>query len=355
MANPLVPELYRRLEERFGHVKISNEGESMVIQESASPTAKREVSMSGGAAKMRREIIHPGEYYRINCPRCPDGDTRHRLWINHRAAEFPWLIVCYNEDCYNSPEARDALLMKIFDTRRPPRVEVKPGKTDNAKLSTTDWPGETIPLHELPHNHPANDYLYERGYDPFLLSQTYSLRFCEESQEFRQCRGRIIIPVVMRGQMVGWQARFVGERNWKDSPSPKYWDKPGMPKRLMLYNHDQAAKYPFVVVEEGVTDVWSTGPMAVSIRGGTVTFQQKRLLVFPPFQRKVLVMMLDGDAALENEATVTELKRIHPGGVVLVALPENVDPGSLTPEVNLDLIYSAAAAQGVALPEVSIP
>lgn len=359
-SGPLTPDLYRRLEERFGAVMLANQGEEMIIHHTAGklvgpPTAigrpskpRVERLVTGGATASVPTVLHFGEYYRVCCPKCQD--TRFRLWVSHRAVEFPMFIVCYNEDCYNSSQARDQLLFQLFKTRRPAKPRVNRGKRDAATLRPVELPGDVRRLDTLPLSHPANEYLADdRGYDPWELGRVYGVGYCESSARWPQCNNKIIIPIEMNGRLVGWQARFIGERNWKASAVPKYWDMPGMPKRLMLYNHDRALTHPWVGLQEGVTDVWSTGPMMMSLLGSTITFAQRKLLAFA-FRHKPLVMMLDGDAMEENQAMAHELRREHPGGVVTVTVPNGADPGDFQPAANLDLIYRTAREQGVVLP-----
>ncbi len=348
-SSPLSPQLYHRLVERFGEVKVANEGESMVAYQKTALTASRNAPATRSTQKM--EIVHPGEYYRVCCPRC--GDTRFRLWVHHRVVEFPWLLICYNDQktCYDSAVKREAFLFHVFKSRPPKRLPVRRGQAHSGKLGEVDPAGKLTRLDQLPVSHPANDYLAGRGYDPWELGRVYGVSYCESSVRYPLCRDRIIIPVVMNGKTVGWQARFIGERDWKSCPVPKYWDLPGMAKRMMFYNHDQAAKAPWTGLQEGVTDVWSTGPMMMGLLGSTVSFAQRQILSFPPFRTKPIVIMLDGDARVENELITDQLQREHPGGVVMVDLPTDTDPGDLSPESNLATIYAAAKNQGVVLPE----
>jgi hypothetical protein len=151
----------------------------------------------------------------------------------------------------------------------------------------------------------------------------------------------------MNGMMVGWQSRFIGERYWPTCPIPKYYDMPRMPKRLMLYGYDEAAKHGFAVVCEGVTDVWRIGPPAVALLGKTPSVSQKRLLV--TWRRGALVVLLDGDAADESQHVYHEACTSFAKGVVQVTLPPDLDPGDLERNVIWDLIHRAAREQGVDL------
>lgn len=286
----------------------------------------------------------------MNCPVCQDH--KPRLWINHRAPEFPMLMVCYNANCYDSRIARDALIFRLFKTRRPLKPIIMPGRVDSGRIERVDFPGPVVRLDELPLSHPACDYLgTERGYDPHEIGRVYGASYCERSAKYPAASNRIVIPIYMGGKMVGWQARFIGERNWKKSSSPKYYNLPRVPRNRMLYNYDNAKKHPWVVIQEGITDVWSTGPFAMALLGKTVTFAHRTMLSGNPFVDKPLAIMLDADAQLDNEATTDLLRKEHKGPVFMVTVPDGADPGSMSPETNMRLILAAADAAGVRLPE----
>src|ERR1035438_3249329 len=141
MSNPLCPSLYKRLEERFGSVIIANEGEGMVTARSSARMMESRtvqggaLSQRGATTRGRVEVLHRGESYRVCCPKC--GDTRHRLWINHRMVEFPGLTICFNAGCYRSREAREQLVFYLYHTRAPKVPLFRKGDTDSGKLSKT--------------------------------------------------------------------------------------------------------------------------------------------------------------------------------------------------------------------------
>ena len=206
-----------------------------------------------------------------------------------------------------------------------------------------------MPLTELPVDHPANDYLASRGFDPRVLGAMYELSYCEKAEgKIQLASNRIIIPTRMRGKLAGWQARFIGERDWKTCPVPKYADMPGMKKRMMLYNFDVAIQQPFLVVVEGVFDAWAVGPEAVALLGKNISFAQKRTIQ-QDFADRPIVLMLDGDAQDDIQGIYEELKTTMKKGVVRVSLPTDQDPGDLTRDATLKLIIAAAEEQGVDL------
>ncbi|GAG32877.1 unnamed protein product, partial [marine sediment metagenome] len=93
--NVLNPALYKQLLATFGDVRIANHGvpfEGTVTLNDLTPTGRPKV-----------KIQTSGEYYCVCCNVC--GDTRYRLWINHRwgtllgGVRLDHLVTCYNEDC----------------------------------------------------------------------------------------------------------------------------------------------------------------------------------------------------------------------------------------------------------------
>lgn len=89
-----------------------------------------------------------------------------------------------------------------------------------------EGPGHTVPLSALPDDHPAREYLRQRGYDPDLLEKQYGVEYCDEAlPEDRSVgrfysklpggyknspQGRIIFPILdAKGIKRGWQARAI--------------------------------------------------------------------------------------------------------------------------------------------------
>src|SRR5262249_25633230 len=214
------------------------------------------------------------------------SDRRHRLWINHRWALYVpqlktdnlWLACCYNENCLQSPGLALKLRDLVFDDfiRGRDADPILPGQRFSSPLRQVRPAGLVYPLSSLQPDHEAVVYLRERGFDTDWLSRELQVGFCvEASPEFPMAGGRIVIPVTFQGRQVGWQARRLGDA--ADSGGPKYVTMPGMHKAEVLYNYDAARTSPFVVVCEGVSDVWSFGPEAVALFGKHISGQQLKL------------------------------------------------------------------------------
>lgn len=344
----LRPELYRRLVQRFTHVAVADAGVPM-----SSVIERRAIDN-----KKHLRLVTPGEYYRISCPYC--NDTRQRLWINHmwayRNADTGsnnlWLCVCYNEACLKTCERQRDLYNKVFDDTWPydPQKDIViKGMAPPAPSapSTAELPGTVQPLDHLPPDHRACDYLRARGYDPIRLSR--ALGYCVQNlPRYPSARDRIIIPIYMRGELVGWQGRLCYDTDNKYVA--KYYSQPGMRKSAMLYNFDNAKKYPFVVVCEGPTDVWSFGPEAVALFGKTASAAQ-RLLISSQWKSGI-VILLDADAAEDATCLAAELQGNSP--VVVIRLPAEKDPGNFPSHELRQMVAAQALQQGLDLQSLGL-
>lgn len=347
---PLAPTLYAALKRRFPKVVVANQGERFVAGRRVNPFTR----------KVEEVPQASGEYYRVDCPFC--NDDRQRLWINHcfgTTSEITgstryYLAHCYNEDCLADFANRQQLEEMVFGLvprgLRNHRAPV-PVIEETATVKPTEFPGEVVALSDLPLTHPAIDYLRSRRVNLKELDRDFDVRVCTKCEKYRHCVGRIITPVFFDDMLVGWQARYVGD-DWAKRNAPKYFTMPGMPKRLILYNFDQARKSRVLVVHEGVTDVWATGKRATAVFGKTITVGQERLLSqWWSTTKGLLVFMLDGGVEAEKKRdgsnklleAVNNWRRRTSGQCVMVTLPPDRDAANYSRPAIWDFIRGAAA------------
>lgn len=326
-TEPLNPWLYRCLRERYGEVRIDKPGEK--IKE----IFERDMGR-GGSLEWKKKIDNWGETYRICCPKC--GDTRFRCYINHlwghRDEDSGWLrlelVYCFNDDSCWTAESRELLFQRLSMLGYALEdAQVKPGREPvQAKI---DWPGEMIKVSTLPSSHAAKRYLTDRLLVPERLERHYGVSYCQHSRmEFAS--DRLIIPFWDRdNELIGWQARYIGELPWKDKTRsrglpPKYWSCPRMQRRRMLMNHENARHYDAVVLVEGPFDVFGVGPMAVASLGKSLSPPQRELLVR---MRRPVLIALDPEETEQSARVADELKA---DGVKVahMRLPQGRDPGS---------------------------
>ena len=211
------------------------------------------------------------------------------------------------------------------------------------EMRETTWPGPCLSLHKLKSHHPAIQYLEARGFNPEYIESRFDVRLCLDSHYYI-CRDRLIIPVYAQDKLMGWQARLVGD--WKKGMAPKYFTFPGMPRRDLIYNFDEARHYKTGIIMEGPIDVWSMGLMGMCTFGSTMTsLQQRRFLAV--FQERTGVLLYDPEE-YEKKST-QKLIRIFrermPGRFAPLKLPDGTDPGALGREFLRDFVHEEAWKQ----------
>ena len=331
MVAPLNPVLYRLLKRKFGSVKIASEGESYIAgNEMWNPVTDR----------FDTEVIQTGEYYQVCCPFC--SDTKFRLYINHMwckesgGSRLMHMAICFNDtNCLRAWAARQDLLEEITELEDDVLFEarIKPGKEVDPEDVEISWPGPCTRVDRLPRKHLAVQYLIGRGFDPERIGKFYNVRYCHDSFRW-MAKDRLIIPVYSKRKMVGWQGRFTGEMKWSNpNAPPKYYTSPGMPRRLVLYNIANAARYRTGVIVEGPTDVWAFGPMAVCTLGSTMTARQQSLFK-SAFKGRSAILLYDPEEY--EKPGVKKLmnnfggKNVFSDGFAAVKLPVGTDPGRYT-------------------------
>lgn len=347
-ANVLRPELYSRLKQLFGQVAIAKQ---------ASPAVLGAPSFDFIRGRVSATVLDNGEYYYVNCPFC--NDTGKRLWINYRFGQYQdgelnkHLAICYNQKCLQNPDNRETLFNRVcgFNGQKPTAWTA--GVTPVAEITGPELPaalpGICVPIWEMPQHHRAVKYMViDRRFDMATL-RWYSVHVCvgflpEDQSKFRHLTDWVVIPIIRDRTLAGWQARYPGELNWRDAGFGKYYN--GLRnKSWTVYNYDRVQDKPFVVLVEGVTDVWRLGDFAVSSFGCTLSVQQATLLAR---MRKPVVVCLDPEAVTETFDVHRQLAAMNVT-TVSVTLPKGLDPGSASEELVWGIIFRAAQSAGVSL------
>jgi hypothetical protein len=350
--------LYRQLVNRLGgeeHVTIVNEGLEM-------EASYQQFTRRANGVKQSYEKLDPvvsGEEYRISCPFC--GDTRKRLYINHRWGKPDrhtcnrnlWLAQCYNEQCLAS--GGGLKLWEWLKDCRSGSVDLSSIKTQKKRLPRGEAivaPGPPWSLKDICKtnpNHPALKYLWDRLIDPRYVAETFGVGYIIESH-YALCRNRLYAPIIMKNQLMGWQCRRVLD---DDNMGPKWFTTPGIRKGEVLYNYDNAIRYSTKVIVEGPSDVWNFGAQAMGLLGKSVAPAQIRLIVEMVEKEDVVVLMLDPDLPPDHKegqphhiAKAFEALSAQPrlaGKVVPIYLPPGTDPGMMDRIYMRKLIQAEAA------------
>lgn len=347
----LNPALYARLVQRFGKggVEIVRVGEPYNPNWVFNPVT----------GKMTRNTITDGEAYKVSCPYC--GDRRGRLYINHfwmmwdneSLRNESGLICCFNETrCMDNPDTRTEFFTSLFGTSDPQEVGMTLNDTEKPEEIVPSPPGAIIPLRNLPVTKPICHYLQGRGYNLEALDRWWHIGQVASvvPPHHPDCLNRIYIPMFHDGKLVGYQCRFVGDREWTKEV-PKYRTMRGMRKGKHLYNFDNASRSKVVVIVEGPTSAWKVGPRAVAIWGNAISKQQLQLIKSRWGRGCLVVVLLDGKETVAADKLQRLLQLDGEAKVVRVSMGFHEDPGLKTECENWQLIQAATEKCGINLLE----
>lgn len=262
----LNPQLHAVLTKHFGEVKISNEGVKRIERRRGNQTT----------------VIVRGEHYNVCCPLC--GDERFRLSVSYLWLTTPsmsrrrltHLANCYNEDCDVRAESFYGELLDDYEAACMGLLEDevaksrKVGSTSTRQRGPIPLPKTLTPLNELNHQHVAIKWL-QQHYRVFgelpvetmvnYLTRLYGVQWCHSADEmFPIAEDRLVFPVYVDGQPVGWQARSV-----YDEQRPRWYLPPGFVKTW--YNGDRVAPFETPVLCEGVVNAIACGPKGIAMFG----------------------------------------------------------------------------------------
>lgn len=352
----LAPELYNALVQEFGKRGVDIKAED-------EPLRWRPIAGESN----RWETTDSGQYFAINCPHC--SDTRKRLWINHQfgqpdvmdpSRKMLHLLVCYNENCFDGVDRQEAFFSRLFDNRRGRRFSVLKESpvldSQPFKLQEVTEPGFITPIDELPAHHKAAVYLDDRLFNRQELARHYGVGFVTEAiNAFPRLTGRIYIPIVFRRKLVAWQGRYPEDLDWKAAGITKYYNLPSMKKKLLLYNFDQARRFPAMVLVEGCSSAWAVGRHATAVLGKTISLRQSELMASKVDPDKPIAIMLDESAQEEAAVVCKRIREKHakPGNVFCVRLPRpNTDPNDYDQSYIHQVIEAEARKCGVVWPSL---
>lgn len=136
---------------------------------------------------------------------------------------------------------------------------------------------------------------------------------------------RIIAPIYFDNNLVSYQGRdYTNQSNLKYKACPKKDEV--MEHQNCLYGMDLAMYTNFVVVVEGIFDVWKLGPGAVATFGTSFTWNQVKLL---SERWKNRIILYDKDAEKKSIELGNTLSSLG-GNTMVATLDAITDPGEFT-------------------------
>lgn len=339
--------LYVSMVKRFGRVTVINPGEEMCGAYGSDAQGRSTLT-----------VYSRGETYVTCCPFC--GDSRDRLYVSHffgvrdqntnRRHREMWK--CFNAECQEDFDNRLQLEEDLINGfEHFPAVKIGVTQTGPKGLEPCTFPGTTVSIDALEPDHPAAAYLDGRNFDRTELARTWGVMLATHVPpriRGSAAQGRIILPVRVNGSMVGWQARYAGDLEWKKAAVVKYLTY--FPKSLAVYGIDEAAGSRYVALMEGATDVWRHGPGAVCPLGKTFSPTQVKITAERAAGRPVVLVPDRNDPDSEREFIKTATKIVreqndngwNKSAIGMVMLPDGADPGKLDRDVLQSLCLEAA-------------
>jgi hypothetical protein len=276
----------------------------------------------------------PGKSAYVNCPFCPNGDTKF-----HGRAYWQWQrFRCYRcgtkdslfaflkasssitwEEFRRFAEVGEDAEMTVADQIR--RRLAAPDRPDVGRLRATVPPGRLITAELV-----AQEPLLQS----FLLRRNLTIADCTElgalfGGNCGEYAHRFVMPIFDRaGRTVSFQARDMTGLQRR-----KYMSMEGVGLDRLLYWTDMVARDDFVrvYVVEGVFDAHRLSVNAVATFTKSMTSAQRAMLAEEDDINE-LVLCWDADAYAQSIAEARRLAPLFPR-VGVVSLPEGNDPDSL--------------------------
>lgn len=259
----------------------------------------------------------PG-WINIQCPFCTD--TSNHLGFNIKENYFNcWKCINDNGTGYHSiydvikklvPNENINYILKTYNFKTEITEKINKKKNKNIEIK--------LPGGKLKSYH--NNYLLDRGFNPNYLETKYKLVGTNHLGDYKY---RIIAPIYFQGKLVSYQGRDItGQSEQRYKACSK--DKEIIHHKHILYNLDNCKK-DFVVVTEGITDVWRLGDNSCCTFGKG--YRKEQLLLLRKFKRVFVFFDPDEAGIRASRKLCNELDSI---GIEAFQISHNTDPGEMT-------------------------
>ena len=260
--------------------------------------------------------VSPG-WINITCPMC--GDKSSHGGINPNGGYYH----CWRCGGHALKQIIKTLLnISYFEVEK--IIQEYSGISSNQiikqKLNTNtelNLPPEAMKL-----NYTQKEYLKSRGFNPFHLQSEYKLK---ATSYFGEYAYRIIIPIYLDGKLVSYQGRdYTGKHDLKYKACKK--ENEIIHHKHIVYNADNCNQ-DFVILVEGVTDVWRLGDNTAALFGISYTIQQ---IEFIKNRWKRVCIFFDSEIQAQEKANKLGASLSGMGIDVQIAHFPNIDdPGNL--------------------------
>lgn len=168
------------------------------------------------------------------------------------------------------------------------------------------------------------DYLIKRGFDPDVISSLWDVEAIGQCGE-SLLRWRLFIPICLRGEIVSWTTRAVGNKE------PRYLsakdNQSAIPIEQLVYGIDYVRGT--AIICEGPLDAWAIGPGAVALCGLRTSPSQLEQLSRIP--RRVVCFDAEPVAQTRARKLMADLS-VFDGETINLCLETGKDPAEASKE-----------------------
>jgi hypothetical protein len=255
-----------------------------------------------------------GGWIGLDCPECSPMSGSFRLGIELSTGRTN----CWNCGIIYGPKAIAAAANRRYG-------EVKDAWNQvfkDAHLRVEDFvqhdgiydPPKTKPLAKS-----HRKYLRRRGFEPESIERIWDISGIGPAAEYAYS---IFIPILdIFGRPVSWTTRSLDDSGMRYCSSPP--DREAAPLKSQLYGVHLAGHA--IIVHEGPTDCWATGPGAIGTLG--IAYTSVQLAKIAKFPVRTICFDSSPDAQKRAEAICKQLKA-HPGITRNVHLESGEDPAT---------------------------
>lgn len=243
------------------------------------------------------------DWINIDCPFCGAGEGNRRYGI---------CLTSGRGNCYVCGPIGTAYLLGEALGRPYREMQELTGRFDSQPYTKRPRGNLVVPggVGDMTSYH--KNYLRSRGFDPAELEKLWKVRGIGLAS--RLC-WRLFIPIHADGRVVSWTTRSCDD----GQDQRRYWSAADHEEEVshkeVLYGEDYCRNA--VIVHEGSTDVWATGPGSAATFGVGVTASQRERI------RKYPVRVVCFDNEPEAQITAKHLCNYlanYPGRTVNVVL-----------------------------------
>jgi hypothetical protein len=273
----------------------------------------RDVLMELGVkvAPANHRHSRPG-WTNFDCPYCGAGTQKFHMGFN----EFRGSLNCWRCGRHKILET-----LELITRRSPKELRKALSQVERPKWVKPSVAGRLQMPAGVASLQPAHiSYLESRGFIPGDLAGLWDIQGIGIASTLQW---RLFIPIHHRGEAVSWTTRSLTQKSRYVSAKP---EQEAISHKSLLYGEDYCRHA--IIVHEGPTDVWRTGPGAVCTFGTAYTMAQvKRIAKYPV---RAICFDSSPDAQRAAETLCDDLEGF-PGKTLVVVLDAD-DPGSASPE-----------------------